>query len=167
MCGDGIENPTEQCDDGNTTRGDGCSSICRTEFTGEITNGTQATLTSSLLSDEEKVEIKIEFDKENVNYDILAMQKDQIVLNESEEFQESGEVTYKTDKLSSDTPLVVTITFQGYENVPLEERTGKKKKKIIFNNVIPEFGPITMMILGVAITSIILLSFRSKIITRF
>jgi cysteine-rich repeat protein len=32
FCGDGVQNqPTEQCDDGNTVSGDGCSSTCQTE----------------------------------------------------------------------------------------------------------------------------------------
>ena len=30
-CGDGIWDPGEDCDDGNTNNGDGCSAICRTE----------------------------------------------------------------------------------------------------------------------------------------
>ena len=30
-CGDGVVHAPEQCDDGNTTNGDGCSSICRWE----------------------------------------------------------------------------------------------------------------------------------------
>ncbi len=31
MCGDGTHSPDEQCEDGNTTDGDGCSGTCRTE----------------------------------------------------------------------------------------------------------------------------------------
>jgi len=34
-CGDGIIYGTEQCDDGNTTSGDGCSATCRSEFCGD------------------------------------------------------------------------------------------------------------------------------------
>jgi len=30
-CGDGVRSPGEQCDDGNTTSGDGCSAACRSE----------------------------------------------------------------------------------------------------------------------------------------
>ena len=32
ICGNGIKEGTEQCDDGNTFNGDGCSSICQTEI---------------------------------------------------------------------------------------------------------------------------------------
>ena len=34
-CGDGIVYGTEQCDDGNTVAGDGCSTTCRFEFCGD------------------------------------------------------------------------------------------------------------------------------------
>jgi cysteine-rich repeat protein len=33
VCGDGIVSGTEECEDGNTTNGDGCSSTCRLEST--------------------------------------------------------------------------------------------------------------------------------------
>jgi cysteine-rich repeat protein len=42
-CGDGIIDPEQQCDDGNTQSGDGCSDICRLEQVGETEpNGTCA-----------------------------------------------------------------------------------------------------------------------------
>tara|TARA_Y100000310_G_scaffold101887_1_gene100005 strand:+ start:755 stop:9274 length:8520 start_codon:yes stop_codon:yes gene_type:complete len=31
VCGDGVKDGAEQCDDGNTDNGDGCSSLCKTE----------------------------------------------------------------------------------------------------------------------------------------
>jgi len=41
VCGDGTFSPDEQCEDGNTTDGDGCSATCRTEpFTFSTTAGT-------------------------------------------------------------------------------------------------------------------------------
>jgi len=33
-CGDGFQDPDEECDDGNNTNCDGCSSVCRDEFCG-------------------------------------------------------------------------------------------------------------------------------------
>ena len=38
VCGDGIIYGTEQCDDGNTASGDGCSATCQSESCAEITN---------------------------------------------------------------------------------------------------------------------------------
>ncbi len=44
VCGDGIVEPGERCDDGNTTNGDGCSSLCAWETRSEIeANDTPAT----------------------------------------------------------------------------------------------------------------------------
>jgi len=36
MCGNGVVEVTEQCDDGNTTNGDGCSAICQIEKDVEV-----------------------------------------------------------------------------------------------------------------------------------
>jgi cysteine-rich repeat protein len=36
ICGDGILDPGEQCDDGNTINGDGCSSTCQIEAAGGV-----------------------------------------------------------------------------------------------------------------------------------
>ena len=33
VCGDGVAEGTEECDDGDTTSGDGCSSTCQLEST--------------------------------------------------------------------------------------------------------------------------------------
>jgi cysteine-rich repeat protein len=41
VCGDGVLSPDEQCEDGNTSDGDGCSASCRTEpFTIDTTTDT-------------------------------------------------------------------------------------------------------------------------------
>ncbi|CAN5226422.1 hypothetical protein BH11MYX1_BH11MYX1_07060 [soil metagenome] len=39
-CGDGVLDSGEQCDDGNTTSGDGCSSVCKIETANTCGNGT-------------------------------------------------------------------------------------------------------------------------------
>ncbi|MGH7962787.1 MAG: choice-of-anchor Q domain-containing protein, partial [Candidatus Binatia bacterium] len=36
LCGDGVREGTEQCDDGNTIDGDGCSATCQTETAGPV-----------------------------------------------------------------------------------------------------------------------------------
>ena len=43
ICGNGQVEGAEQCDDGNTISGDGCSSVCRTETTGETEEETTVT----------------------------------------------------------------------------------------------------------------------------
>ena len=42
MCGDGLKFPQEQCDDGNTFSGDGCSSTCTVETGWSCTDVTQS-----------------------------------------------------------------------------------------------------------------------------
>ncbi|MRG98343.1 DUF4215 domain-containing protein [Polyangium spumosum] len=42
VCGDGEKTPAEECDDGNTAAGDGCSSTCSIEITETEPNGTAA-----------------------------------------------------------------------------------------------------------------------------
>jgi predicted secreted protein with PEFG-CTERM motif len=69
-----------------------------------------------------------------------------------------------TAPLGSNDPVDITITFQGYGvNAPF---TGPIGEKVVFTNVVPEFGTIAMMILGVALVSIIAVTTRSKIIPR-
>src|SRR5690348_5757258 len=41
-CGDGFVEGTEECDDGNTTSGDGCSATCQLENTSAICDGIPA-----------------------------------------------------------------------------------------------------------------------------
>lgn len=51
VCGDGFVNGTEACDDGNAASGDGCSSACQFEGTGESEpNGTTATASPLITS---------------------------------------------------------------------------------------------------------------------
>jgi len=53
VCGDGTLNAGEQCDDGNTADGDGCSSLCKLEATGETEpNDTCATASSPITLDD-------------------------------------------------------------------------------------------------------------------
>ncbi|MCP6769168.1 DUF4215 domain-containing protein, partial [Klebsiella pneumoniae] len=42
-CGDGVQNPGEQCDDGNRADGDGCTSFCVIERCGDfiVNHGTE------------------------------------------------------------------------------------------------------------------------------
>lgn len=47
LCGNGIEEPGEQCDDGNTADGDGCSSTCQFEATATPTSTPPIVATST------------------------------------------------------------------------------------------------------------------------
>ncbi len=46
-CGNGVKNVGEECDDGNTVSGDGCSETCQKEGIGELGEDFGVTHTSS------------------------------------------------------------------------------------------------------------------------
>ena len=75
-----------------------------------------------------------------------------------------GRNVHSTEALSSSDPLDVTITFQGYGTG--DEKTGPIGEQVVFSNVVPEFGTITMMILAVAIISIIAVTAKSRVIPK-
>ena len=66
---------------------------------------------------------------------------------------------------SSDDPVDITITFQGY-GVD-DPKTGPIGEEVVFSNVVPEFGTIAMMILAVAIISIVAVTAKSRVVPRF
>ena len=71
-----------------------------------------------------------------------------------------GKGTHMTAPLSSDAPVDIKVTFQGYG---IDTLTGPVGEEITFTNVVPEFGTIAVMILAVAIVSIIAVSARSRL----
>ena len=104
---------------------------------------------------------------EHVNYDIMATQGDEIVLDEKGVHDHDGVMTHTTMALpfdaSSDMPVDVTVTFNGFGiDPPFTGPIGESNMM----QVIPEFGAIAMMILGVSIVSIIALSAKSRVILK-
>ena len=51
VCGDGLPDVGEECDDGNTSNGDGCSSICEVEDGWSCTDATPPTSSSNIVAD--------------------------------------------------------------------------------------------------------------------
>ena len=100
---------------------------------------------------------------EHINYDITATQAGTAVLQSEKTIHEHmGDVSHTTAALSSGDPVDVSITLQG---IGIDTKTGPMGDVVMFT-VVPEFGTIAVMILGVAIVSIIAMSARSKIIPR-
>ena len=99
---------------------------------------------------------------EHINYDITATQTGTAVLEIMAVHEHMGTVSHTTDALSSGDPVDVSITLQG---IGIDTKTGPMGDVVMFN-VVPEFGTIAVMILGIAIVSIIAMSARSKIIPR-
>ena len=118
----------------------------------------------------EEMTIVVEFSKttgeeqKHMNYDIVVTQNGNEVLSDKEVHLMESNAKHTTNTLSSDDPVDVTITLLGIGmNEPYTGPIGE----IVQFNVVPEFGTIAMIVLGIAITSVVVLNTKSKIIPRF
>ena len=113
----------------------------------------------------ERVSIDVTINGSHVNYDIVATQNGETILDESGVHSHTGEGNHVTSALSADasddSPIDVEVTFQGF-GMPGEEMTGP----VGLTNTaqaVPEFGTIAALILVVAIASIIAVSAKSRL----
>ena len=147
-------------DDGEEMYTEGASA------TGMLSDGTKVEINASASTAGEKMEISVHFeDSEHVNYDIMATQNSEEVLNDIGTHSHDGKGMHETAPLSSSDPVEITITFQGYGID--DPKTGPIGEQVVFSNIVPEFGTIAMMILAVAIISIVAVTAKSKVIPRF
>ena len=144
-----------------------------TELYGMSSDGTvKVEIEASTPTAGEAMTINVEFTDaatgnvvEHVNYDITATQGG-TVLEMMGAHAMSEAVGHTTDALSSGDPVDVTVTILGI-GLPGDDAnwTGPSGDVVMFT-VVPEFGTIAVMILGIAIVSIISMTTRSKIIPR-
>ena len=92
---------------------------------------------------------------EHINYDIMATQGTEIVLDDKEVHDHDGIMNHMTAPLpagaSGEMPVDIIVTFNGFGvEEPFTGPTGQVATK----QVVPEFGTIAVMILAVAIISI-------------
>ncbi len=104
---------------------------------------------------------------EHVNYDVIATQGSDTVLDEKGVHDHDGVMTHTTSALpvdaSSTMPVNVIVTFNGFGiDPPFTGPIGEGNTM----QVVPEFGTIAMMVLGVGIVSIIALSAKSRVIPK-
>jgi len=104
---------------------------------------------------------------EHVNYDVMATQNGEVVLDEKGVHDHDGSMSHETSALpaaaSGDSPVDVEVEFLGFGiDPPFTGPIGQMEEA----QVVPEFGTIAVMILGVAIVSIIAVTARSKVIPR-
>jgi len=135
------------------------------EVTGMLSDNTIVKIHRSAYLIDEIIKLTVMFEKSrDVNYDIVATQNGEIVLNDIGAYSMDGNGVHLTEALSSNDPFDVTVTFQGYGFG--DEKIGPIGEQVVFSNIVPEFGTITMMILTVAILSIIVLTTKSRVIPR-
>ncbi len=104
----------------------------------------------------------------NVNYNIKATQNGKVVLEERGVYDSDGYNTHTTMALdtssSNQNPVDIQVEFLGIGENPdaLTGPTGYLENVA----VVPEFGTIAMMILGISIVSIIALGAKTRIIPK-
>jgi predicted secreted protein with PEFG-CTERM motif len=105
---------------------------------------------------------------EHINYNILATQNGEVVLEANDVHDHDGINEHMTAPLpaatSDDTPVEVEVIFNGY-GLPDGEKTGPIGQ-VTTMQVVPEFGTIAMMILAVAIISIVAVTAKSRVVPR-
>ena len=104
---------------------------------------------------------------EHVNYDIMATHGTETVLDDTGVHDHDGVMTHTTMALpmdASDTmPVNVSVEFLGFGiDPPFTGPIGYVETALI----VPEFGTIAMMVLGVGIVSIIAISAKSRVIPK-
>jgi len=121
----------------------------------------------------ERMSIEVKFEEtegvyyEHVNYNIKATQDGEVVLDDQGVHDHDGVMTHETAPLpaaaSGDSPVDVEVEFLGFGiDPPFTGPIGHMEEA----QVVPEFGTIAVMILGIAIISIIAVTARSKVIPR-
>jgi len=118
--------------------------------------------------------IEVEFEDpqgynyQDVNYNIKVTQDGTVILDEQGVYDQDGENNHQTMPLpsaaSSANPVDVEVEFLGFGTD--EQLSGPDFGDMEKIQVIPEFGTIAVMILGISIISIIAVTARSKVIPR-
>jgi len=104
---------------------------------------------------------------EHVNYNVMASQGTETVLDDTEVHDHDGVMTHTTMTLpmaaSDEMPVDVNVEFLGFGiDPPFTGPIGQVAEK----QIVPEFGTIAMMILGVGLVSIIAISAKSRVILK-
>jgi len=127
--------------------------------------GEEVTVTITDSASDDGVQVDLEFNQMHVNYDITATQDGNVV------WEETGQHAH-TDMMGShmipvaasdDNPIDIKIVSLG---IGISEPFTGMMGEVASKQIVPEFGTIAMMILGVAIVSIIAISAKSRVILK-
>ena len=120
------------------------------------------TITDSAMGDGTHVEL--EFSEIHVNYEIIATQNGETILQETGHSMELTGENYHIDAIGSDdNPIKIEIV-----SLPGEEGFWNGPTGIVATTqIVPEFGTIAMMVLAIAIISIVAVTAKSRVIPRF
>ena len=136
-------------------------------------DGIMVSITTGNAGAGEMVTVSVEFTDmdgnavEHVNYDVMATQDGTTILDDTGVHDHDGVMDHTTMELAMDasdaTPVDVQVTFNGFGiDPPFTGPIGEVATK----QVVPEFGTIAMMILGISIISIIAVTAKIRVIPR-
>jgi len=127
--------------------------------------GLVVTITDSVVMDGTQVEL--EFSELHVNYEIIATQNGETILQETAHAMEMTS-SHMVDAVGSDeNPIDIEIISLGIGPPDAEADWTGPTGSVATSQVVPEFGTIAMMILAVAIISIVAVTAKSRVIPRF
>ncbi len=136
-------------------------------------DGIMVEITTGSAGAGEMVTVTVEFTDmdgnavEHVNYDVMATQDGTTILDDTGVHDHDGVMDHTTMEIamaaSDATPIDVQVTFNGFGiDPPFTGPIGEVATK----QVVPEFGTIAMMILGISIISIIAVTAKIRVIPR-
>ena len=116
---------------------------------------------------EDGTQINLEFNQLHVNYKITATQNGEVVLQETTHAMEMTASHMVDVKASEESPLEIEIVSLGVGPPGAEQDwTGPVNEVVATQHVVPEFGTIAMMILGISIVSIIAVTAKTRVIPK-
>ncbi len=101
---------------------------------------------------------------QHVNYDIIITQNDKVILSETMIHQHVGIGNHLTEAQLTDDSVNVQITLQGIGLYPPFTGPQGEVIHVMGTFVIPEFGAIVPVILGIAITTLVIMSRKNKLL---
>jgi len=124
------------------------------------------TITDSAMGD--GTHFDIEFSEIHVNYEIIATQNGETILQETGHAMEMTGANYHIDAVGSDeSPIDIEIVSLGIGPPDAEDDWTGPTGTVATTQVVPEFGTIAMMVLAIAIISIVAVTAKSRVIPRF
>ena len=103
---------------------------------------------------------------EHVNYDIIATQNGEQLLDEEGVHTHTGQDSHSTEAASSGDPVDFQVKILGIGLPDDQANWSGPKDDVIPIHVTPEFGSIAMLMLGVAVFSIVAFGAKSKIMPK-
>ena len=138
------------------------------EAAGEDQGGEELMVTMTDVATDGGIQVDLEFNQAHVNYEITATQNGNVVLQETGHAHTDMMGHHMIPVAASDAnPVDIQVVSKGI-GLPGEETkwTGPKDVIVATKQVVPEFGTIAMMILGISIVSSIAVTAKTRVIPR-